>query len=170
MMSLNESQNPIDTIVFDWGDTLMRVFPEFPGRMADWPKIDLMPGVEACLRQLPEGLTLVVASNAEDSTAHDIERALERVAIAGDFDHVFAWRDLGSRKPSPVFYASLLRKLGNTAVQCLAVGDSLKDDVLPAVATGMCAVLVCANPSEGSLSDEYAVIATLEHLPGLLAR
>ena len=115
MMSLNESQNPINTIVFDWGDTLMRVFPEFPGRMADWPKIELMPGVEAYPWKLPEGLTLVVASNAEDSTAHEIGTALERVGIAGCFDRVFAWRDLGSRKPSPVFYASLIRKLGKTA-------------------------------------------------------
>ena len=170
MMSLNKSPTPIDTIVYDWGDTLMRVFPEFPGRMADWPKIELMPGVEACLRKLPEGLTLVVASNAEDSTAHEIERALERVAIAGYFDHVFAWRDLGSRKPSPVFYASLLRKLGKTAGQFVAVGDSLKNDVSPAVAAGMPALLVCDDPADEILSVKYAVIATLEYLPGLLAR
>ena len=99
MMSLNKSQTPIDTIAFDWGHTLMRVFPEFPGRMADWPKIELMPGVEAYPWKLPEGLTLVVASNAEDSTVRDIEAAFERVAIAGHFDRVFTWRDLGARKP-----------------------------------------------------------------------
>lgn len=59
----------------------MRVFPEFPGRMTDWPKIELTPGVEACLWKLPEGLTLVVASNAEDSTTHEIETSLERGAL-----------------------------------------------------------------------------------------
>ncbi len=105
-----------------------------------------MPGVETCLRNLPDGLTLVVASNAQNSTARDIETALGRAGIAGHFDHVLAWRDLGARKPSPMFYASLLRKLGKTSERCVAVGDSLNNDVLPAVATGMCAVLVCENP------------------------
>lgn len=42
--------------------------------------------------------------------------------------------------------------------------------MLPAVATEMPAVLVCDDPAEEILTDKDSLIATLEHLPGLLAR
>jgi putative hydrolase of the HAD superfamily len=33
-------------LLFDWGDTLMRVFPEYVGPMAAWPKVEAMPHAE----------------------------------------------------------------------------------------------------------------------------
>ncbi len=31
-------------ILFDWGDTLMRVFPEYDGPMYAWPRVEAVEG------------------------------------------------------------------------------------------------------------------------------
>ena len=36
-------------ILFDWGDTLMRVFPEFEGPMFTWPRVEVVSGIKETL-------------------------------------------------------------------------------------------------------------------------
>ena len=61
-------------VLFDWGNTLMRDFPEARGPMADWPRVETLPGVEEVLRQLRPRWTLALATNA---VASDEPRRLE---------------------------------------------------------------------------------------------
>jgi len=35
----------IRALIFDWGDTVMRVFPEFSGPMAHWPRVEAVHGI-----------------------------------------------------------------------------------------------------------------------------
>ena len=64
----------ITTLVFDWGNTLMKELP-FPGAMVDWPVVGTVPGAEQALRTLKGSYQLVVASNATMSSAAQIEAA-----------------------------------------------------------------------------------------------
>ncbi|NLE77029.1 MAG: HAD family hydrolase, partial [Chloroflexi bacterium] len=43
---------PLQAILFDWGDTLMQDFPQFPGPMAQWPRVAAMPGALEALAAL----------------------------------------------------------------------------------------------------------------------
>ena len=38
-------------VLFDWGDTLMRDFPEFSGPMASWSHVEALPNVKEVLER-----------------------------------------------------------------------------------------------------------------------
>ena len=44
--------DPIHTLVFDWGNTLMQVFPEYSGPMLEWPQIAPVKGIKTALTRL----------------------------------------------------------------------------------------------------------------------
>ncbi len=127
----------IEAIVFDWGDTLMRNFPQYDGPMADWPEVEIMPGARETLAGLSRAFTLVVASNAGSSNAELVKRALKRGGIEGHFRFVFTGKELNSKKPELDFYRNICRKIGVPPGQCLMVGDNLEKDIIPARRVGM---------------------------------
>lgn len=55
-------------LLFDWGDTLMRDFPQFSGSMATWPKVEMVDGADEVLQLLGTSWQLALATNAVDST------------------------------------------------------------------------------------------------------
>ena len=54
-------------VLLDWGDTLMRDFPEFSGAMAAWPHVAVLPNVKDTLLELRPQWTLALATNSIDS-------------------------------------------------------------------------------------------------------
>jgi hypothetical protein len=42
-------------LLFDWGDTLMRVLPDCDGPMVTWPRVEALPHVQDTLTQLRAG-------------------------------------------------------------------------------------------------------------------
>ncbi|RPJ49817.1 MAG: GNAT family N-acetyltransferase, partial [Chloroflexi bacterium] len=51
---------PNFALVFDWGNTLMRVFPEYSGPMASWPEVADVDGAVNALEALLGRHTMVV--------------------------------------------------------------------------------------------------------------
>jgi len=49
---LNDGNDHRRCALFDWGDTLMRDFPEFRGAMVTWPRIEVCAYVEDALGAL----------------------------------------------------------------------------------------------------------------------
>jgi len=147
----------IETIVFDWGNTLMRDFPQYEGPMADWPEVELMPGVKETLTELSGGFELSVASNAGSSDAELVKKALKRVGIDRFFNSVFTGKELKSKKPELDFYRNLCRNLGTPPGKCLMVGDSLEKDIIPARRAGMQAAWLTEKGKEG----DYWVIGSI---------
>jgi putative hydrolase of the HAD superfamily len=159
-------------IVFDWGDTLMQDFRQFEGPMCDWPHVELLPGVRQALERLSGRFLCVVASNAGDSDARLLARALQRVNILHHFAGVWTARDLGATKPSPAFFAEVALLLGLPPAGCVSVGNDLVKDVRPAQSAGMRGVWLNPNqlgpaPSpDGAQPD--AVIRTMRELPAVI--
>jgi putative hydrolase of the HAD superfamily len=157
-------------VLFDWGDTVMRVFPEYEGPMACWPRVEAVPGVAEALRALQPRCRLVLATNAPASGAAPVRQALARVGLEGYFQAVFTARELGVRKPEPAFFQAMLRELGCAPHDATMVGDEYPIDVVGAKAAGLRAVwfnpLVSPCPLIHPLHD--AEVHTLAELPSVL--
>lgn len=76
----------VKAVIFDWGDTLMRDYPEKPGPMYLWDEVSLLDGAEVLLKYLKGKYLLAVATNAECSNTEAMVKALQRVGIAHYFD------------------------------------------------------------------------------------
>ncbi len=129
-------------ILFDWGDTLMRVFHDIPGvlKMKDWPRVEAIPGAAEMLDSLHGEWTLCLATNAADSDEADIRAALRRVDLERRLDKVYCFKMIGYKKPSPEFFDFILKDLGLPAEKVIMVGDDYIADVLGAQAAGLQAV------------------------------
>lgn len=128
--------NQIKTIVFDWGNTIMKDNPQFSGKMKDWPEVHLVDGAFQIVEMLSHQYSLILATNAEDSSVEDINSALKRVNIHNFFDQIFTVNELKSKKPEPGFFNNLLDQLQLTPNAVLMVGDDYKIDILGAKQAG----------------------------------
>jgi predicted HAD superfamily phosphohydrolase YqeG len=117
-------------LAFDWGDTLMRILPGMEGPMVNWPQVEMVPGVGDALADLQGNYRLVVATNASDSTAPEVRKALARVGLAEYFETIITYHELKARKPELAFFRNVQTMLGVTSSECWMIGDSYAVDVL----------------------------------------
>ncbi len=162
---------PIHTLVFDWGDTLMKVFPQFTGPMHAWPEVAVVPGAPETLLQLRDHYNLVVATNAAKSSSHQVRQALERVGMGAFFSAVFTFSETDARKPDAAFFQAIQASLGLQPAQLCKVGDSYQVDVLGAWRAGWLSAWY--NPSHaaapGLVPLQDMEIDQLALLPAALA-
>ncbi|RDE19494.1 HAD family hydrolase [Motiliproteus coralliicola] len=128
--------------LFDWGDTLMvdhsRIDPQrFQGKMADWPKVDLVEGARQVLAALSIRAELYLATSAADSSETEIRTEFERQGLDSYLSGYFCRQNLGLGKDSVDYYPSILARLGCEGADVVMVGDSLSKDVEPALASGL---------------------------------
>ena len=158
----------VAAVLLDWGNTLMRVFEGSRGAMADWPEVAVVPGVRRALRELQGHLTLGVATNAKDSDAADIRRALRRGRISSLLPRLYCFRSLGVPKSSPEFWAAVLADLGAPADRVVMVGDDPVADVDAAVRFGLRAVWFSERRGPGRFEPAVRTIRHMAELPGVL--
>jgi putative hydrolase of the HAD superfamily len=161
-------RHPKGCILFDWGDTLMRVFPEFSGPMKDWPTVEAIPGAADMLAALHADWILALATNALDSEEEDIRLALRRVGLDCWLDKIYCFKTIGHKKPSPEFFSHILDDLGLTPEQVIMVGDDFDNDVLGANCCGIHAIWFNEHSTEVRKSNLHRTIHELGALPGLL--
>jgi HAD superfamily hydrolase (TIGR01509 family) len=130
----------IRAVIFDWGDTVMRELPDFPGKMVDAPHVEAMPGIEGALRALQPDYRLLMASNANASTADDIRAALRRVGLDEYFEIIVSSADLGVGKPDPAYYHAVMAICGCDPAEAVMVGDTFEKDIAGAKQIGLRAV------------------------------
>lgn len=155
-------------LLFDWGDTLMRVFPSSSGPMCAWPQLEAMPGAADCLAALQPRFRLALATNAADSTESQIWQALNRGGLSQFLSEVYCAQRLGCKKPSPQFFGYILRGLKISADQALLIGDDFQADVLGANQCGIRALWYNPLNTETRRSALYDTLHDLRDLPGLL--
>lgn len=155
-------------VLFDWGDTLMQVFPRYAGKMKDWPQVAEIPGARKALHALHGHVGIALATNAADSEEADIRQALERVDLNAFIKHVFCFRTLGVKKSTPAFFESVRDRLHVSANHLVMVGDDFQEDVEAARAAGLWAVWFNARTSENAAGERYTTIHHLEALPAVL--
>lgn len=161
----------IRAVVFDWGDTLMRVFPQHSGPMAGWPEVAATPGAAEALAALAGRYRLALATNAQDSDPLAIRTALGRAGLDRYLDTVVTARELGFAKPAAEFFRGALRRLGSTPDQAVMVGDSYELDVAGAKAAGLKALWY--NPGRAACPEAHpaydAEIVDMRALPAAVA-
>ncbi len=141
----------VKAVIFDWGDTLMRDYPEKPGPMYLWDEVSLLDGAEVLLKYLKGKYLLAVATNAECSNTEAMVKALQRVGIAHYFDCFSSSLDLGAAKPDPRFFQEVCKQLGVSPGDCVMVGNSYEKDIVGACQAGLQTIYF--NP--GLLSGEF---------------
>jgi HAD superfamily hydrolase (TIGR01509 family) len=127
----------VKAIIFDWGNTLMRDFTEYPGPMAYWEKVEVIEGVESLLKSLQQNYILCVATNAGDSDTSLMIMALERGNIKQYFHYFFSSKDLGYTKPDPMFFKTIAGKIKVAPQECLMIGNDYTKDIEGALSIGM---------------------------------
>ncbi|HBW35360.1 HAD family hydrolase [Desulfosporosinus sp. BICA1-9] len=151
-------------VIFDWGDTVMRDFPQFRGPMVFWPQVEVTEGIAESLPEIHRRFSICMASNAGDSDAMLMAQALERVELRGYFDFLYTSKELGYKKPSPKFFQEIVDRIAVRPVQCVMVGNDYEKDIVPAKMTGMKTILYQRNLVSGTpLAD-----ATIQSMYGLL--
>ncbi len=156
-------------VLFDWGETVMRVFPGAVGPMVHWPRVEAVPGVRRALVALRPQAVLGLATNAADSDAAEIRAALVRVRLSSYFEKLYCYRGLGVRKPSPEYFAAVLADLGLPPERVVMVGDEWRADIDGALAAGLWAVWYdpghrgeCRHERARTLHDMHRLPAALQ--------
>jgi len=163
-----EGDTTVGAVLFDWGNTLMRVFEGQLGAMADWPEVEVLPGVRRALRVLRPVVVLGVATNAADSEAADIRRALRRVRLSSVLPRLYCYRSLGHRKSSPQFWELALSDLGVPPERVVMVGDDLEADVDGALRCGLNAVWLNPTDTAERVGPRVRTVHHMAELPGVL--
>jgi len=95
----------------------------------------LIPGTHEMLDSLQGQYRIALVSNFTHPPA--VEEILKRVGIAHFFGEILISGELGFRKPHPVVFAELQRRLRVKAAEIVFVGDDLQADVIGAQEAGM---------------------------------
>ena len=147
----------------------MRGFPEFTGRMASWPRVEVCAYAKEVLSALRSmGWMLALATNASDSSESEIWDALRRGGLDSLLDRIYCFHNVGVRKPSRAFFDFIVRDLGLPRSDMVMVGDDFAVDILGANAAGIRAVWVAAEREAERTGNMHRTIRDLRDLPRLL--
>jgi putative hydrolase of the HAD superfamily len=153
-------------ILFDWGDTLMKDFPnERP--MLEWDYVEAVAGAGEVLNRLGPQAVLIVATSAAVSDESQIRGALARVGLDTHIQKIYCFKNTGLKK-SAEFYRHVLRDLGAAPGETVMVGDSFSNDVLAANQAGLYAVWFNPENEDRRADMLHTTIHSLSELPALL--
>jgi len=159
---MNRIQYP--TVLFDWGDTVMKDDPASSVPMVEWETVETVRGIEAVLEYLQSsGRRIVLASSASISDESQIRAALGRAGLDQYFSRIFCFKNTGLPKGGD-FYWHVLEELRIPASAALMVGDSFEKDVLDSNSVGIYAVWFNPRSDEARSSGLYVTVHSIEEL------
>lgn len=103
--------------------------------------ISAFPDAAPALEALKDGGMKIGAVTNNPKPAHVLAAHARDLGLPDVFDAIVSSWELGWRKPHRIPFEIALGALGVTAEETMHVGDSLENDVAPALALGMKAVL-----------------------------
>ena len=156
-------KHQITTLIFDWGDTIMRDY-NLPGPMAEWNKIGWIPGAEKALKTLSKKYRCIIATSAGHSGTEEMIAALQRVGADKYFHHFFSSKELGYKKPDPKFFTSIAKKLSLSSTECVMIGNIYEKDITGAKQAGLQTVLFNENKTTSPFIDADVIIFRMESL------
>jgi len=152
------------TVLFDWGDTVMRDHPEITIPMVEWPTVEVIEGIAEVLKYLhSSGRRIALATSAEISDENQIRGALARGELAEYFSHIYCFKNTNLPKGEE-FYLHILSDLQIEASESLMVGDGFEKDVRAANAVGIFAVWFNPKSGETRESDLHVTVHSMEGL------
>ena len=136
------------TVLFDWGDTVMRDHPEITIPMVEWETVEVIEGIADVLAYLhASGRQIILATSAAISDENQIRGALARGGLDSYFSHIYCFKNTNLPK-GEAFYHYILNDLNLSASDTLMVGDGFEKDIQ--IPNGMGIFAVWFNPK----SDE----------------
>jgi putative hydrolase of the HAD superfamily len=151
--------------------TVERVHQRMRAMVGNLDVFQLRPDIDGLLRRLRErGLKLGIVANQPEAARERLARA----GIGDLFDYLGLSGLTGLRKPDPRAFTAAAEALGVTASACIMVGDRIDNDIAPAKALGMAAILLRSGRhrrqrprSEAEVPD--AVVTDVPELEGAIA-
>lgn len=128
------------------------------------------PSAVAAVRQVKDmGFKIGLASNTLRSSKVRRE-SLRQAGIEDAFSAVIVSSEVGFRKPHPVFFEILLRRIGVSPEQVTFVGDTWHKDVLAPIEAGMRAIWLTGTPPPASTGIPHATpfVTDIAQLPSVL--
>ena len=152
------------TVLFDWGDTVMRDHPEITIPMVEWETIEVIEGIADALEYLhSSGRRMVLATSAEISDESQIRGALARGGLDTYFSHIYCFKNTKLPK-GEAFYRHILGDLQLPASEALMVGDGFEKDIQIPNMLGMFAVWFNPNSDETREGDLHITIHSMLEL------
>lgn len=160
------TENPLryPTILFDWGDTVMRDDPASTVPMVEWQTIEVVEGIADVLEYLySSGRRIVLATSASISDEGQIRGALRRGGLDEYFSRIYCFKNTYLPK-GEAFYRHILSDLRIPASQALMVGDGFEKDVLAANAVGIFSVWFNPRSEEIRMGELYVTVHSMGEL------
>lgn len=150
------------TVLFDWGDTVMRDDSAATIPMAEWEQVHAVEGITPVLAYLQSsGRRCILATSANVSTESQIRLALGRVGLDRYFERIFSASNTGLRKGEE-FYRRILTDMKLEAAAAAMVGDSLQYDVLIPNRLGIYAVWFNPRSAERREAELHTTVQTMQ--------
>lgn len=160
----------IKALIFDWGDTVMRDYPELKTPMYCWEHVELIPHVEEALKVLSKQYLMVIATNAGQSDTAAMKKALNRVGVDKYFNYFFSSKDLGYEKPDPDFFITIANEIRCDVNECVMIGNLYEKDITGAKDAGMKTILFNEKKLNNDFSKADFVINSMKELAEILKK
>lgn len=161
------SETPLryPTVLFDWGDTVMRDHPEITIiPMVEWETIEVIEDIADVLVYLhSSGRRIALATSAEISDEGQIRGALARGGLDTYFSHIYCFSNTSLPK-GEAFYRFILNDLHISAPDVLMVGDGFEKDVRVPNTLGMFAAWFNPGSDETRRSDNHVTVHSMQEL------
>lgn len=125
--------------------------------------------VPAALEKLAASGIRIGAVSNNPKPAHSLAAEMRRQDIPDVFETIVTSWTCGWRKPHHIPFEAALQELGVQPSEAAHVGDSYENDIAPALALGMTAVLRRGRPAPPGAPVPHHEIDSLEELVPLLA-
>lgn len=155
----------IKALIFDWGDTIMRDFPELAGPMSEWEHVELIPGADKALQELTTQYICFIATSASASNTEQMRKSLKRVDVDKYFHGFVSSKELNAAKPQAEYFLKVASILNLMPEECVHIGNVYSKDISSAKAIGMHTVFFNENKTEGNFQDADAIIHHMSTLP-----
>lgn len=164
-----ETSLPYPTVLFDWGDTVMRDHPEITSiPMVEWETVEVIEGIAEVLQYLrSSGRQIVLATSAEISDEGQIRGALARGGLDTYFSQIYCFKNTNLPK-GEAFYRYILNDLHVSPSDVLMVGDHLEKDVQIPNSLGIFAVWFNPRSDDMRRSDNHVTVHSLQELTEFL--
>jgi FMN phosphatase YigB (HAD superfamily) len=154
------------TVLFDWGDTVMRDDPASLVPMVEWETVEVVEGVADVLEYLrSSGRQIVLATSASISEEGQIRGALRRGGLDAYFSKIYCFKNIHLPKGED-FYRCVLKDLDISPSDALMIGDGFENDIRAANAVGIFAVWFNPRTTETRSGKLHTTIPSMQGLHG----
>src|SRR6266498_1531222 len=161
---MTKQQPRYPTVLLDWGDTVMRDYPEITIPMVEWETVEVIEGIANVLAYLhSSGRRLVLATSASISDEGQIRGALARGGLDVYFSHIYCFKNTNLPK-GEAFYRYILNDLNISPSDVLMIGDGFEKDVQIPNSLAIFAVWFDPSSDETRQSDLNITVHSMQEL------